>query len=55
MTVVMVAVMVPVMLGMMFFMHRGHGKHKDQGGEKPPAVSTTTAPGSEPAPAEHSH
>jgi hypothetical protein len=47
--------MLTMMVGMMFGMHRGHKKHKDKGGEKPPAVSTTTAPGGEPAPTEHSH
>lgn len=47
--------MIGMMLGMMFGMHGRKGKGHDHGGEKPPAVSTATAPGADPAPAEHVH
>lgn len=53
MTAVMLAVMGVMMVGMMFGMHRKHKGHA--GREKPVASSTSTAPGAELAPAEHSH
>ena len=53
MTVVMIAVMGVMMVGMMFGMHRKHKGHA--GKEKPVVMSTSTAPGAEPAPAGHSH
>lgn len=54
MTTVMLAVMGVMMVGMMFGMHRKH--HKGHAGKENPVVmSTSTAPGAEPAPAGHSH